>query len=126
MSARSTSTSGRPWVHRLAGGLLAVVGLVNAVLASWAFAGEALNVTTGVAAALLGAGLVTVAAGVLIWRRSRITTDVALTVFALLLLAQLSALAGGVEAADVVRLTVLAVLVLALAFAAVQQRRPRN
>lgn len=122
--AAGRSTLSKPrWQHRVAGGLMAAVGAVNAVFGGWALAGGALDVTAAVAAGLVGAGLLTLVAGVLVWRGSRVTTLVALTVFGLLLLVQLTGLVEGVgpETQDLVRLVVLAALVAALALAARRQ-----
>lgn len=71
------------------------------------------------------AGAVTVAAGILVSRGSRISTLVALTIFALLLVVQLAGFAGpaGVDSNGVARSAVLVVLVIALGTAAAAARR---
>ncbi len=110
--------------HRIAAGLLAIVGAANAALGAWSLTAGGPELTTGVAWGLVVAGLLTLAAGVLVWRGSRLTRLVALTIFGVLLLAQLTGLVGGAQVAaeDLGRIAVLVVLVVALALAGVRKR----
>lgn len=116
---------GTPWQARLAGGLLVGVGAVNAGVGVWALVGGGAGLGVGAAGGLLVAGVVTVAAGVLVWRGSRPVTLVALTVFALLLVVQAGDLADASDVGDdLVPLVLLLALVGALGLAAWRGRRP--
>lgn len=123
----------RDWTLRLAGGLVVVLGLLNIVFGVVSLTTELVRLTTGVASGLVVVGAVTTAAGVLVWRGSRLATNVMLTLFGLLLVSQLGGAltapptATALDPADdpTLRLAVLAVVVAALALAAVRMRRRR-
>lgn len=104
---------------RVAGGLVIAVGTTNAVLGIISLTSDAINLSPGAGGGLLVLGLVTVALGVLVWRRSRAATVTALTIFGLLLVVQVGAIAsaGQVAADSVPPIVVLAALVLALGWA---------
>lgn len=124
-TAGSPATSGGRWPARGAGGLLVTVGAINAVLGLWALVSGQLEIGPGIAGGLTVAGLVTIAAGVLVSRGSRIATLVTLTIFSLLLVVQLIDLPGPATdtASALARLVVLLLLVIALGFAAAATRR---
>ncbi len=123
MTTSRTAPTHRRWAPRIAGSLLAIVGAANAALGAWSLTAGGPEFTTGVAGGLVFAGLVTLAAGVLVWRGSRLTRLVALTIFGVLLLAQLTGLVGGAQVVgeDLGRIAVLVVLVVALALAGVRE-----
>lgn len=129
--ARATSAERGRWTWRLAGGLLVVVGAVNALFGLASLASDLIMLSTGVAGGLLAAGVATAAAGALVWRGSRVTTLVALTVFGLLLVVQAAdALQGGaadvegVAGSPVARFGLLILIVVALGLAAMRLRAP--
>jgi hypothetical protein len=117
---------------RVAGALIGLVALGNLAVAG-------LSVTTGLvrlSPAATGAfalvGLLTAALAVLVWRANRLATIGAATVFAMLLVFQISELNAPLDpaAADTVtapvpRLVLLAALVVACGVAAWRQRRTR-
>lgn len=102
----------------MAGGALCTVGLANALLAVWGLLGEE-AVDAAFAGALLVAGVVTAAIGVLVWRGNHVVTLMALTAFALLLIVQVMGLATSTApAAGAGPAAVLAALVVCLGLAA--------
>lgn len=117
-ATRPTPTA-RAWPARTAGGLLVLLGLVNAVLGLLAMASDLILLSPGAAGGLLVLGLTTTALGVMVLRGSRAATTAALTVFAVLLVLQLGdAAAGGSDADGAMgRSVVLVVIVAALAWA---------
>ena len=120
------------WSLKLAGGLVVLLGLLNVVLGMLSLTTDLVRLSAGAASGLVVAGAVTIAAGVLVWRGSRLATYVTLTVFALLLVAQLatpldttSLPDGDPSASPVVRFGALGLLVAVLALAAWRLRRRR-
>lgn len=118
------------WSSRLAGALLVVVGVLNLAFGVLSWLTEQVQLSTGVAGGLVTAGLVTAALGTLVWRGSRLATIIALTVFAMLLVFQLSELmaeagdtADGLAGEHLTRFGVLGVVVAALAVAAWRRRK---
>lgn len=115
------------WRARLAGGLLLVVGATNAVMGLLGLISEQVLLGVGPSVALIVAGGLTAAAGVAVWRGSRITATVALTIFGLLLLVQLLDLAVTDHLATAIaRLVILVLMVAALALATLQGRSGRG
>jgi hypothetical protein len=117
------------WSSRLAGALLVLVGGLNVALGLMSLLTDQIHLSPGIAGGLVTAGLVTAAVGALVWRGNRLATILAFTVFAMLLLYQLSeviadnaASATGV-AQPLTRFGVLAVLVITLGIAAWRSRR---
>lgn len=124
-----TATDGPPGragssdrASRVAGGLLVVVGLVNAVVAVVALVARAPDVSSLVAVALLLAGLATAVLGRLVHRGHRRATLVGLVVFELLLVPRVVAI-DDASGPEWVSLAALLVLVVALGVAVWSQRR---
>lgn len=116
---------------RGAGGLLVLVGLVNASFGVLSLATDLVRLSPGAAGGLLVVGLLTVLLGVRVWQGSRLAAAVGLTAFGALLVLQLGdAAAGGTATGEGAgpRLGVLAVLVIALGLAvrAGRARSPRR
>lgn len=111
------SAPGGAW--RVAGGLLLAVGALNTLTGLASVAGsDVAALSTGGAVGLAVLGLVTLAAGVVVWRGSRSVALLALTLFGILLLVQLGDLVGGeIGPPAVGRVAVLALIVAALAVA---------
>lgn len=103
----------------LAGVLLSLVGLLNAMFGLASLTTDVVRLAPATAGALLVLGLVTAALGILIGRGSRAALTVALFTFGVLLVLQATdTLAGGREdSTGVPRLVVLALLVASLALA---------
>lgn len=125
-----SARAGVPVSSRLAGGLLVAVGAVNGVFGLLSLLSELVQLSPGVAGGLLVAGVVTAALGVLVWRGSRTATLVSLTVFGVLLVAQLPDLLQGGSAEGVAdhpaRFALLGLIVAVLALAAVRLSRARS
>jgi len=107
-------------VARIAGGALSLLGVVLVVLALIGLASIQLVLTTAGAVIVLLAGLTCAVLGVLVWRRSRLATLVALLLLVTLAVLQATALLASPlrEAADVWRLALTATLAVLLALAA--------
>ncbi len=106
------------WRAKLAGGLLVIVGITNVVMGLLGLISDQVMLGAGPSVALLVAGGFTAAGGVAIWRGSRVTASVALTIFGLLLLVQLLDLTVTEHLGTAVaRVVILALMVGALALA---------
>ena len=89
-----------------------LLGLANAAFAVLAFTTDLVRLAPATAGALLVLGVATAAGGILVWRGSRAAVTVALTVFGLLLIAQLGeVLPGEEQSGPAPRRVVLGVLV---------------
>lgn len=127
---RSNAVNAGRWATRLAGALLIVVGALNVAFGLLSLFSDQVLLSTGVAGGLAMAGLVTAAAGVLVWRGSQLATYIALTIFGLLLFVQLGdfiqeggGTGDGLAQHPATRFGVLTLLVITLALAAWQLRR---
>lgn len=110
---RPVSARPRP-VVRLAGVLLALVGVGNAVLGLVAWATDRIDLPTSTSVALVVLGSVTAALGALVWTGRRWATVLALVVFGGLFGIQALGATGGAPAPAVITLAVVLVpLVLA-------------
>lgn len=112
---------------RVAGGLLALVGLVLAGLGAAGLVGMGpVLLTRGSAIALLAAGGLLLALGVLVLRRVPAAAPVALVLVAVSGVADLGAVLADRDRTgeDVARLVLVGVLVVLLALATVRSRRP--
>jgi len=107
-------------VARIAGGALSLLGVALVVLALIGLTSIQLVLTSTGAVIVLLAGLTCAALGVLVWRRSRLATLVALLLLVTLAVLQATALLASPlrEAADVWRLALTAALAVLLALAA--------
>lgn len=97
---------------KLAGAGLIALGVVLIVLGVVALVSIQLLIGDGGAVSLLGAGVVCVVLGALVWRGSRLATGVALALLLCLVLIQMTGLFTTTprEAADVARLALTAAL----------------
>jgi hypothetical protein len=120
---------------QVAGFLVMAVGLLNLGFGVLSLATDQIRLSAGVAGGLVVAGLVTVSLGALVWRGSRNAAILATTVFAMLLVFQVSeslvsddtAAAGAVVDDPTPRLIILGVLVVACGVAAWRlSRRPTS
>ncbi len=107
-------------VAKIAGGALSLLGVALVVLALIGLASIQLVLTTSGAVIVLLAGLTCAVLGVLVWRRSRLATLVALLLLVTLAVLQATALLASPlrEAADVWRLALTTALAVLLALAA--------
>lgn len=78
-----------PWGARLAGVSLLLFGVLNVVFGVLSLTSTAVNLGVGAAGGFVVAGAVTTAAGWLVWRGNQPATLVALSLLALLLVAQI-------------------------------------
>jgi hypothetical protein len=117
----------------VAGVLVILVGLLNLGLGLLSLVSDQIRLGTGVAGGLVVAGLVTASLGFLVWRGSRNAAILTTTIFAMLLVFQLSEsmTSDGATASSAIvddpapRLIILGVLVVACGVAAWRlSRRP--
>ncbi len=103
--------------------MLLVLGALNAVLAVVSMSTDVINLNASAQGGLLVAGVVTVAAGELVRRGSRLALYVCLTVFGSLLFLELTTRSPDDDTSAAPRLVVLSLVTLVLAAAAVLGRR---
>lgn len=111
-----------PAASRVAGGLLAVLGIANAGVGVAAFVLDQQDVSLLVAAGLTAAGLATVVLARFVWRAHQRATYLGLVIFELLLVPRLLTL-GDASGPEIVSLIMLVTVVLALGVAAWRLRR---
>jgi hypothetical protein len=114
------------WPLRLAGGLLVLLGTVNAGLAVLSLATQLVRLPPAAEGGLLVAGLVTAGTGVLVWGGSALALALALTVFGALLVVQVGDLAAGGGEGAGPRTAVLGVVVATLTAAWLGRRSARR
>ncbi|CAN5584121.1 MAG: hypothetical protein H0W51_03520 [Euzebyales bacterium] len=121
----SSPPARRSWAGYGAGAALVLVGLGYLAFGVAGFTMPGLALSSAGAGGLMIGGVVSVAAGVLVWRGSRPVTLVALTILGGLFVAQVSLLILGESGDDeaVGRLLVTGVLAALLVLAALKSRR---
>jgi hypothetical protein len=108
---------------KVAGGLMAVVGLVNAALGALSSTTDVIQLSPAASGGLIVAGLLLGSAGALVWRGSRLALALSLTVLGILLAVQVGDAVVDDGSDALPRLIVLAVLVASLGMAQLQRLR---
>jgi hypothetical protein len=115
MGRATGQTSRVPWTARVAGAVVALVGVANAAFGVLGLTTGLVRLEPAAAVGLLVLGAITVVIAIPVWRGSRSGVTVALAVFGLLLVVQLGDLVSAPDGENPApRLAVLAVVLIAL------------
>jgi hypothetical protein len=117
------------WSARLAGALIAIVGVLNLVVAVLSLTTGLVRLSPAATGGFVAVGLLVTAAGALVWRGNRAATILAFAIFAALLMIQIPSLFADPDPvtaqADqpLARAVVLALLSVTTGLAALRSRR---